>query len=153
MALIGQPSFPTTSGNVAITTAAWSGLGRRFPIEPTIIDSRGLWVPAQSGAEILASGQYEATFNFSFETTDTTTEIRVRGNAVNADGPGTPVRYCAPSTGDKVNGSFKFFSNVSVSDLLAGRVYILLEAASLSGSETITWLHSQISIKRIGAAQ
>jgi len=153
MALIGVPSFPTTQNRVAVSTAPTLGYLRRHLPSPTIIDSRGLFVPVSSGVEVLASGQYETTFNFSFETTGTDTEIRLRGNSVNADGPGTPVRFCAPDIGDKVNGTFKFFSNVTDANLVAGRVYVKIEVAALSGSETITWLHSQLSVVRIGAAQ
>lgn len=144
MALIGTPNFPTTSSRTVITTAAWSGLGRRHPIAPLLPGPIVFW-PSISGAEIIASGQYEFTFNFTVS--GITTGIQIRSNVTGADGEGVPVDFTLDGS-----ASYKGFANVTDSDILAGQVFLLIESASRLGTENITWDHAELSIRRIGSA-
>ena len=98
---------------------------------------------ARSGAQITTAGQYEVTFNFTV--TGITTGIKIRLNASGADGAGTAVTFT-----DSGSASFKRFANVTDVDLSAGDVFLLIESSSVSGTESITWEHSELAIRRIG---
>lgn len=154
MAFITRPPASTASNN-SLRTSVVARIGRQFPIPaitgdaPAVAESE----PLRSGAQIVAAGQYETTFNFNLLTTEDSTEIWVRGRAEGADGIKTPVKFCALTAGDCIEGSYSFFSNVTAFDVLANEVLILIEVASVADFETITWVHSQVNIQRIGPAK
>jgi len=143
---------PSTNGanSVSVFGSTFTRLGRRFPVA-VLTTQPVIAISSRAGAQILAPGTYETTFNFSVQVVATTTSIQIRG--YDAIGPGRAVDYSAPAASDIIDGSYKFFSNVTNAHLSAGDVFIFIQAASLAGTENVTWIHSEVSIVRIGAAK
>ena len=138
---------PSTNGanSVSVFGSTFTRLGRRFPVA-VLTTQPVINFTSRAGAQILVPGQYETTWNFSFTPVGTDV-FSVRG--YDAVGPGRVVAFSGEA-GEPVEGSYKFFSNVTPEYLSAGDVFIFVQVAALAGSADLTWNHSEVSIRRIG---